>query len=475
MTTNNTVQAQQPDGFVKNETIIAIATPSGRGGVGVIRISGKDALSLALKMTSKGLGRNLTPRTARLTKIFSTDGALIDHALVLYFPGPNSFTGEDVIEFHCHGGAVLLDFVIDTALVHGAVLAKPGEFSERAFHNNKIDLVQAEAIADLIDSQTRQAVKSAAQSLQGRFSGRVTELDELLVRIRVYVEACIDFTDEEIEFLTDSQLVQMFEVFEALLNKTLNQAAQGQVLRDGIRMALVGAPNVGKSSLLNALVGDEVAIVTSIAGTTRDVLKEVIHIDGVPLHISDTAGVRHSDDLVEQQGIKRTIAEVEKVDVILCVVDAKEADDIEIKLRDNHKYYLDEQVSNLVDEDNLVVVVNKIDSIAALPKKTMVGKIPVVWVSATQALGLDLLTQLIVKERYDAGEGAFSARKRHLHALESLRTTLITAKEQLYKAGAVELFAEDLKQCQNLLGTITGAVSADDLLGKIFSSFCIGK
>jgi tRNA modification GTPase len=441
------------------DTIAACATPPGRGGVGIVRISGPAVKTLCQKI----LGDLPTPRMAVHRQFLDEQGLAIDDGLALYFPGPNSFTGEDVLELQGHGGPVVIDMLLDCLFAAGARPARPGEFSERAFLNDKLDLAQAEAIADLIDSSTQQAARSALRSLQGEFSQRIQSLAEKMVELRVYVEAALDFPDEEIDFLADESVLGRLSAVEINLNQIFEEARQGSLLREGMNLVLAGKPNAGKSSLLNALSGREAAIVTHIPGTTRDVLKESIHIDGMPLHITDTAGLRDSKDPVEQEGIRRAWQAIEQADILLLLIDDSQGKDDEAALiRDR-----------LPPDLRVIEVYNKID-ISQRPEGLYGDEMGI---SAHTGAGIDALKQLLKEHMgfHDIEEGQFLARRRHLHALERAQAHVIAAREQLEVYNAGELMAEELRQAHDHLGEITGKMTSDDLLGAIFSSFCIGK
>jgi tRNA modification GTPase len=444
---------------MSSDTIAACATPPGRGGVGIVRISGSAVKTIAQEV----LGQVPTARLAVHRPFLDDEGKAIDDGLALYFPGPNSFTGEDVLELQGHGGPVVLDMLLKRVFAAGARPARPGEFSERAFLNDKMDLAQAEAIADLIDSSTQQAARSALRSLQGEFSQRIHTLSNQMVELRVYVEAALDFPDEEIDFLADESVLGRLSAIEAKLNQVFEEARQGSLLREGMNLVLAGKPNAGKSSLLNALSGREAAIVTHIPGTTRDVLKESIHIDGMPLHITDTAGLRESTDPVEQEGIRRAWQAIEQADLLLLLIDdslgkAEEESQIRDRLPENLR---------------VIEVYNKID-ISQRPEGLHGEEIGI---SAQTGAGIDQL-KLLLKEHmgfHDVEEGQFLARRRHLHALEWAQLHVISAREQLEVYNAGELMAEELRQAHDHLGEITGKMTSDELLGAIFSSFCIGK
>lgn|SRR5690625_650839 len=449
------------------DTIAAVATASGRGGIGIVRVSG-NAVTTVMEHV---LGRRIAPRQAALCHFRDAEGNSIDQGVALYFPGPASFTGEDVLELQGHGGPVVLDMVLQAALDSGARLARPGEFTERAFLNDKLDLAQAEAVADLIDSASRQAVRGALRSLQGDFSRRVDQLVEMLIEARMYVEAAIDFPEEEVDFLQDRELAQRLASLQAALQQLLKDARQGALLRDGMHVVLAGRPNAGKSSLLNALAGEDTAIVTDIAGTTRDVLRERISLDGLPLHVADTAGLRDSEDPVEAEGIRRAWLEIERADRILYIIDVSQP--YERDLPRNWREYFDTDAPRAP----ITFVLNKIDTVAMAPQQSMHGPHTVIALSAKEGIGIAPLREHL-KECMGysgAGEGLFTARQRHLEALRRAAGLVDEGCAVLQGSGAGELLAEDLRLAQQALGEITGEFSADDLLGRIFSSFCIGK
>ena len=450
------------------ETIAAVATAQGRGGVGIVRISGPLASVAAIAIS----GRELKPRYAHYGPFFSDDQQVLDEGLALYFPGPNSFTGEDVLELQGHGGPIVLDMLLKRCLELGCRLARPGEFSERAFLNDKLDLAQAEAIADLIEASSAQAARNALRSLQGAFSQRVHNLTEQLIGLRIYVEAAIDFPEEEIDFLADGHVLGMLDKVRDELSTVLREAGQGALLRDGMTVVIAGRPNAGKSSLLNALAGREAAIVTEIAGTTRDILREHIHIDGMPLHVVDTAGLRDTEDQVEKIGVQRALKAIGEADRVLLVVDATapEADD---------PFALwPEFLEQRPDPAKVTLIRNKADlSGEAVSLEVSADGHVTISLSARSTDGLDLLREhLKACMGYEqTSESSFSARRRHLEALQHASDALEHGRAQLTLAGAGELLAEDLRMAQQSLGEITGAFSSDDLLGRIFSSFCIGK
>ncbi len=452
--------------MIYTDTIAAIATATGRGGVGIIRVSGKHVLAIAKSIVKT----SLKPRQAYYCDFYS-DNQIIDQGLAIFFPNPHSFTGEDVLELQGHGGPVVLDMLLNTVLKLGARLARPGEFSERAFLNDKIDLTQAEAIADLIDASTEQAARNALHSLQGVFSKRIHELVEALIQLRIYVEAAIDFPEEEIDFLTDGKIQKDLLNIESQLTQIFQEAKQGTLVRDGMRLVIAGKPNAGKSSLLNALSGRDSAIVTPIAGTTRDVLREHIHIDGMPLHIADTAGLRESPDQVEQIGIERAWQEIEQADRILLVVDANQNTTSDIN-------QLWPESIDKIDPKKIILIRNKID---LSQEKTGLTKTEngqyYLNISAKHHLGIDDLRNYLksIMGFQQTNESGFTARRRHLDALQRAYDFIQQGKIQLQTFAAGELLAEDLRQSQNALSEITGEFTPDDLLGRIFSSFCIGK
>lgn len=455
--------------ILDGDTIAAIATAPGRGGVGIVRLSGPGARQIGEQLSDL----SLQPRHAHFCSFYSANGAVLDSGIIIFFPNPNSFTGEDVVELQGHGGPVILDLLMKTCIASGARQARPGEFSERAYLNNKLDLAQAEAIADLINSTTEQAALNASRSLQGEFSRKIDELVEQVTRLRVYVEAAIDFPEEEIDFIQDGQVREQLAGIMAQLQAVLAQARQGSLMQEGMKLVIAGRPNAGKSSLLNALSGQESAIVTAIEGTTRDVLREHIQIDGMPLHIVDTAGLRDSADEVEQEGIRRAWNEMESADHILLVVDgADPAHD-----SDDPTIIWPEISEHLTRDIPVTVIHNKCDLSLRQPGISQAANCTVIELSAKQGSGMALLKQHLKNcmGYREGGEGSFSARRRHLQSLQQAAIVLEAGNSQLVNAGAGELLAEDLRQCQHYLGEITGAISSDELLGEIFSSFCIGK
>ena len=453
--------------MIKKHPIIAIATPPGNGGVGIIRISGENLLSLVEQV----VGKPIKPRTAELFDLLDAKGVCIDSALALFFQAPASFTGEDVLEIHCHGGQAVLRLAQNHLLGLGKkmnlTLAEPGEFSLRAYLNGKLDLIQAEAIADLILAQSDAAVRGAARSLKGEFSVKVDDLVSLITKLRVLVESTLDFPEEEIDFLENAQARGQMKTITAKLEELLAHAKQGRLIRDGASLVLVGAPNVGKSSLLNCLAGEELAIVTPVAGTTRDRIKELILIDDIPIHVIDTAGLRETRDEIERMGIERTWDSIKNADIVM-LIDAA-------GVRGENKPK--EQIQALIKPSVPVIrVFNKMDLLSAddLQNKEQ----NTVYVSATNKLGIDQLKAAILAGigKHPGQEGSFMARRRHVEALLTAQAHLKRA-EQLSLDGnqSLELFAEELRLAQDALGEITGKLLPDDLLGKIFSEFCIGK
>jgi tRNA modification GTPase len=447
--------------------IVAIATAPGKAGVGIIRISGESLQELAFAITNT----RLQPRKATLVDLRNHDGRIIDSCLAIYFSAPHSFTGEDVLELQCHGGPQLLDLVVQRCLQlgqqPGLAIAEPGEFSLRAFLNEKIDLAQAEAIADLIDAQSHAAVMGAARSLQGAFSDNIHRLVQALTQLRILVESTLDFPEEEIEFLESAHACQQLTEIQEQLQRLLGAAKQGQILRDGVQLVLVGAPNVGKSSLLNCLAGEEIAIVTAVAGTTRDRVKQSITLDGVPIHIIDTAGLRQTSDEVEAIGIERTWSSIRTADLLLYIEapDAQTADEV----------LYTQVVAALPAGCTSLRLVNKVDLLGAANSATEPGTL---FISAKTGAGIpELKNAILSRVGWQAGqEDVLISRQRHIDCL-------MHAEAALNKAGlyslegnrALELFAEELRLAQEHLGQITGRLLPDDLLGKIFSQFCIGK
>lgn len=441
------------------ETIAAVATPPGKGGVGIVRISGPQASSIAKAL----LGFIPSPRQAVYRPFLDAQSDAIDQGIALYFPAPNSFTGEDVLELQGHGGPVILDLLLERCLDLGSRLARPGEFSERAFVNGKLDLAQAESIADLIESSSAQAARSAVRSLQGEFSSDVEATLEALTELRVYVESALDFPEEEIDFLATKELKGRMVTVTTAIENTLAKAQQGQLLREGLHLVIVGQPNAGKSSLLNQLAGRNAAIVTDIPGTTRDVLREHIQLDGLPVHLVDTAGLHESDDPVEREGIRRAWEEIKKADAILLIVDGVKGQTAQDEI------ILKKLPSNLP----VVRVFNKVD-LLNVRKQDFAD---IFYISAKTGEGLEsLISRLKSVVGYQSeNQTGFMARRRHIDALNRALDQLNLANEQLKQYQAGELVAEELRLAQDELGSITGRFTSDELLGKIFSSFCIGK
>lgn len=446
------------------DTIVAAATPPGRGGVGVVRVSGPKVPEIAATL----VGELPQPRHATLSRFLDKAGDPIDVGLALFFPGPQSYTGEHVVELQGHGGPVVVERLVERCVELGARRARPGEFTERAFLNDKIDLAQAEAVADLIDAGSREASRAAMRSLQGEFSSMVQGLTDAVVDLRTYVEAAIDFPEEEVDFLGDQELHDRLATVRCHFDGVAAAASQGRLLRDGITVVLAGRPNSGKSSLLNRLAGYEAAIVTAIPGTTRDVLRERIDIDGLPLHVLDTAGLRESDDEVEAEGVRRARAEMMRADRVLFVIDCSD---------DPRGRAFEEQRARLPEDVPVTLVFNKIDLDGRLPMSDTVSGPPRVHVSARTGIGLDQL-RAHLKDSVSfqaAGNGSISARRRHLEALARARACVENGAAALESRRAGELVAEELRLAQQALDEITGVFHADDLLGRIFGSFCIGK
>ena len=443
---------------IVNDTIVAQATPPGRGGVAILRVSGP----LVQSIMQSVLATQLKPREATYLPFIDENNQTIDEGIAIYFKNPNSFTGEDVLELQGHGGPFIVDLLLTRIVQLGARIARPGEFSERAFLNDKLDLTQAEAIADLINASSTHAAKLAMRSLQGDFSKLIHTLVDKMIYLRMYVEAAIDFTDEEIDFLSDDKITEGIKELISRVSEIEANAKQGSLLREGITVVIVGEPNVGKSSLLNRLSGKDIAIVTDIPGTTRDVLREQILIDDIPLHIIDTAGIRKSDDPVEQEGIRRAHLEIENADLILCL---QEVNGDELLL------------PNIASHQPVIYVRNKIDLMNRDSEvKDENGK-TVIYLSAKLNTGIDLLKQ-VIKERVGYRqdlEGAFLARRRHLDALSTAHKHLQSAFMQVTQSKSGELAAEELRLAQLAMNTITGEFTTDDLLTRIFASFCVGK
>ena len=449
-----------------HDTIAAIATPSGRGGISIIRVSGPQALSIAELLTRK----TVRTRQPLLTRFFAEDNGVIDTGLTLFFQSPASFTGEDVAEFHCHGGVTVTNLLLEACLVRGARLARPGEFSERAFLNNKMDLTQAEGLADLIEAPTQQAARQASASLQGAFSDAVNLINQRIIDLRIYVEAAIDFPEEELDFLSEGRVASSLLELKAALATLITQARRGALLSRGAQVVITGAPNAGKSSLMNRLADQAVAIVTDFPGTTRDVIKQSISIEGVAIQMSDTAGIRAAADAIEQEGIERAQAALDIADIIIEVVDDREPKNIEFASNGNAQ--------------SVIRVLNKIDLSGRTPGESNAvdqsdeSAPHTVAVSALTGEGIHALERMIIR-CLGLGEAEttspFSARERHIICLKRAAAALDEASDRFQDSHAGELLAEDLRRVHAELGAITGAFGANDLLGEIFSSFCIGK
>ncbi len=452
------------------DTIIAIATAPGRGGVGVVRLSGPQALSIASLVVGE---QSLSPRVAHFRRFRDQAGEILDEGLAITFPAPHSFTGEDVVELQGHGGPVILDMLVAACIAAGARQARAGEFSQRAFLNDKMDLTQAEAIADLIDAGTSASARAALHSLQGVFSDEVNQLVEALIGLRIYVEAAIDFPEEEIDFLSDGKVASDLTAVRRQCLRVLDEANQGRLVREGMTLVIAGKPNAGKSSLMNALAGFDAAIVTDIAGTTRDVLRESIQLDGMPLNLIDTAGLRESGDRIEQEGIRRAFAEINKADRLLVVVDAQDQpddlDDLAALLPQSQQ-----QLDDLALPVTLVL--NKAD-LSGDPVGPHPQRPDTFILCAASGEGIDALRDHLKSAAgyQGAEQSRFSARRRHITALQEALVALDNGHQQLHQHAAGELLAEDLRAAHHALEEITGTFTADDLLGRIFSSFCIGK
>jgi tRNA modification GTPase len=448
------------------DTIAAIATPPGMGGIGIVRLSGTDALGIAESLTHSQLQAGLI----QFRQFLDAEKLAIDHGLCLYFKAPHSFSGEDCVELQAHGGPIVLDMLLERVCALGARLARPGEFSERAFLNGKVDLAQAEAIADLIESGSRAASRAAMRSLEGRFSAQVNELVDALVELRAYIEAALDFAEEEIDFLAGSDIDKRLDDALRRLQNLLQQAQQGRTLQEGLGVALAGLPNAGKSSLLNYLAGYEAAIVTEIEGTTRDVLREHISLRGIPIKINDTAGLREAQNPVEREGVRRAWESIDQADVVIYLVDASKG------LVEADRRILDELARMRVDSGantRLLLVYSKSD----LLDPAFAGEQDQLYVSAQTGSGMDALIDSITGKAADFNQDnhAFMARRRHVDALQRALEFVRQAAHGFEQSRSGELMAEDLRQAQRSLNEITGEFTSDDLLGKIFSSFCIGK
>jgi tRNA modification GTPase len=447
------------------EIIVAIATPPGKGGIGVVRISGKNLKTLAKAI----LGFIPKQRYAHHSKFYDTDGRIIDQGIALYYVSPHSYTGEDVLELQGHGSPAILNLLLSRCIVAGARLAQPGEFTLRAFLNGKVDLIQAESVADIINATTKQAARCAVQSLQGVFSKKIHALVASIIELRVLIEATLDFPEEETENIQSIQIPKRLANINSTLQQIFDSSRQGNLLREGIQIVLVGEPNVGKSSLMNQLAEDDISIVTEIPGTTRDAIQQTIQIDGVPLHLIDTAGLRDTRDIIEKSGIMRTHAAIKKADLLLLVVDSS-------KSMDASDYSIPDSIPPNLPR---LIVCNKIDLLNKKPSITNDLGAPVIWLSAKTGAGLPFLRQKILKmvgwQAGQAGEGVFMARQRHLEALSQAKNNLKNASTLAQNVSQLDLLAEELRMAQQALTVITGEFTADDLLGEIFSNFCIGK
>jgi tRNA modification GTPase len=443
---------------------VAAATPPGRGGVGVVRISGPKVPEIAAIM----LGDLPTPRRATFARFLDSQNEAIDAGLAIFFPGPHSYTGEHVLELQGHGGVMVMEALVARVVEVGGRRALPGEFTQRAFLNDKVDLAQAEAIADLIDAGSRAAARAAMRSLQGEFSAMVRGLTDAVIDLRTYVEAAIDFPEEEVDFLADEQLAERFQSVRKHLDGVEQSARQGRLLREGMTVVIAGRPNAGKSSLLNQLAGYDAAIVTPIPGTTRDVVRERIDIDGMPLHVLDTAGLRQASDVVEEEGIRRAHVEMTRADRVLFVIDTVE---------DPTGSAFHEESARMPDGVPVTLVFNKCDLSVGLPVADTISGPPRVTLSAATGKGIDTLrTHLKHCMGYQTIDvGTVSARQRHLESLSRARRNVDEARRQLQERRAGELVAEELRGAQQALNEITGEFTSEDLLGRIFSSFCIGK
>lgn len=444
------------------ETIAAIATAPGRGAIGVVRVSGTRALGVLTGLT----GALIPPRTAVLARFRDRDGRTIDQGLTLYFAGPHSYTGEDLVEFQAHGGTVVLEALLQRCMELGARLAQPGEFTERAFLAGKIDLAQAEAVADLIDASSRGAMRAAARSLTGEFSTAIQALSQELRGVRVLLEAAIDFPEEDIDVVARYDLLTRLDKVREQLENVIERARLGHILRDGLQVAIAGEPNVGKSSLLNRLVGDDIAIVTDVPGTTRDAIRTTLEIEGIPVHITDTAGLRETEEAVESLGIERALAVLRKADLVLIVIDA----------RNETEASVDEVMRWTTLPESVLIVRNKIDLVGEDPSDCMVRGRRVVSLSARAGVGLDMLARALVEMggwRAELSEGVFMARSRHLEALQGALIHVYNGVDD--RGLGVEVVAEELRYAEASLDVITGQRSSDELLGDIFSRFCIGK
>lgn len=446
----------------ESSTIAAISTAQGIGGIGVVRLSGKDALKIAKKICNI----DLTPRKAYTCSFKDKKNTTLDQGIAIHFSSPASFTGEDIVELQGHGGNVVLNLILNACISHGAELAPPGEFTKRAFLNNKIDLSQAESVADLINASTEAAAKSAVNSLRGVFSNKINSLLKNLIELRVFVEACLDFPEEDINFINEGNVNKKLESLKKSVIATLDAARQGQILRDGVKVVLIGQPNVGKSSLMNLLANESKAIVTEIPGTTRDPIKSDINIKGVPIHLVDTAGLRETDDIVEKLGIEKTWEAIHEADITLILDDVTDA-----------SQNFEDKFKKKLPKGQSIIIKNKIDLLKQKPSINYENDVPHIFISAKKGDGIQLLEKEILKivgkdHKVSHKEDIFMARSRHIDALKKVNGAINKAIKNLE---APELVAEELMIAQKSLSQITGEFSSDDLLGQIFSQFCIGK
>ncbi|MDC0999529.1 tRNA uridine-5-carboxymethylaminomethyl(34) synthesis GTPase MnmE [Methylophilaceae bacterium] len=444
-------------------TIAAISTAKGIGGIGVVRVSGKRALEIAKNICKI----DLSPRKVEFTSFKDKQNVTLDQGIVIYFPSPSSFTGEDIVEFQGHGGVIVLNLILNACLSFGATLADPGEFTKRAFLNNKLDLSQAESVADLINASTEAAAKSAINSLRGVFSNKINNLLKNLTELRMFVEACLDFPEEDINFIDQGKVDEKLKNLEKYVGEILNAARHGQLLRDGLKVALIGQPNVGKSSLLNQLAKESKAIVTEIPGTTRDPIKSDINIQGIPIHLTDTAGLRETADIVEKLGIEKTWESIKEADITLIIVD----------VTDNNLNYENKLKKELPKDKEIIIIRNKIDLLKQQSRVDRQNNVTEIFVSAKKGNGIEFIEKEILKivnrgEHSSNKEDLFMARIRHIEALEKVKSAL---KKALLNLQSPELVAEELMIAQKFLSKITGEFSSDDLLGHIFGQFCIGK
>ena len=447
----------------ESPTIAAISTAKGVGGIGVVRVSGKRALEIAKNICKV----ELSPRKVEFTSFKDKKNIILDQGIVIYFPSPNSFTGEDIVEFQGHGGVMVLNLILNACLSFGAILAEPGEFTKRAFLNNKLDLSQAESVADLINASTEAAAKSAINSLRGVFSNKINNLLKNLTELRIFVEACLDFPEEDINFIDQGKVDEKLKNLEKNVGEILNAARHGQLLRDGLKVALIGQPNVGKSSLLNQLAKESKAIVTEIPGTTRDPIKSEISIQGIPIHLTDTAGLRETGDIVEKLGIEKTWESIKEADITLIIVD----------VTDNNFDYENKLKKELPKDNEIIIIRNKIDLLKQQSRVDEQNNVKEIFISAKKGNGIKLVEKEIIKiaqrdENSSDKEDLFMARTRHIEALEKVKSALTKA---LLNLQSPELVAEELMIAQKFLSKITGEFSSDDLLGHIFGQFCIGK